>query len=211
MKKSSILGNIANVKISCTVDVYAIALTTGISFYSTTASTTPDRVIPIATLLLVNDEFESLRRRFTFYRMNAAALTFMRSYTSTNSNWINLPEIFMDLVPQVPESNFVADTVTYSDTSMRVQVINSDSRPVSKYYSLPSVSIENAGGYASLCKSWFTCGNFTSANLGGVAIGHANDPVWNGLPETNKNNEIGSIQCDFYFSFARNSKYYPAV
>lgn len=207
LTKSNVFGSVSNIKISVNMPLYAIATPT-VNYYSVENVVGPVYGHSIHVLLNTNEEFINLRQRFTFFRINGVSLTCLRGWTASLNNWAALPEIYLDVAPSLPINTLTSSSAVYSDTNFRIQIMNQDSRPVSKYYRFTRQAIENSGGYCSLSNTWLTTNNMTTNNFGVIALGFNDAPTYSNVPTENLIFKIASIELDFYLSFARSSKYY---
>jgi hypothetical protein len=141
---------------------------------------------------------------YLYYCINGVKISFTRSVNAALTTVFQLPALYVDLVHELSNTQvqtMTSRTVAESDTHLEVQVLNTVSKPVSKYYSYGRNSFHNLAGEASVGKGcWITTDRTPIHNL---ILGYLDLPQLSSPTEQPK---IGSVLCTVYMQFCKRLK-----
>lgn len=140
---------------------------------------------------------------YLYYKIRGVKMEFTRSINAALTTVYQLPALWADIsgtFAPVQVNMFTNRTVCESDTAMEVQVLNTSSRPPSKYYSFGGNAYSGPSGTVDFGNAWMSTDRQPSINL---MIGFLDGPTLAGTTESPK---IGSLNCTVYLSFCKRIK-----
>lgn len=229
LNNSNFLGAVAHKKIVSSWDIYVIAqqgtvqtnygfsstglnvITQSLTYGNSGAGTSPG--------FYWNPAFADMIQTYGLFKINGVSMTYRTSYNQSSATFITVPPISFSINPGNLTGATIQDNYKY-DNALRIQPLNEDSKPISKYYSFPGVifSTYDPRSEASstnsinqpMCgnKLWMSTVNIRSTPIvdgfaglvlamGSTALG----PVAAVSPEATGSTIVGTLTCTGYFSF----------
>lgn len=150
-----------------------------------------------AFLPLADAEMQDYFNQHSHYKVHGCEMKFVRSLNAAVSTVYQLPEISFCLVPYLSttqQNNLNKDTATNNDGAFRVQPLNSESNPKSKYYRMSAPTFSNT---SIACGGNVLIPTNMTANFNAI-LGFDQYPS---LSSVNDSPVVGSLKLTWYLSF----------